>query len=260
MEYFEIALVLITVFSLSWGAYEDIKSRLAPDKIWIIQIGLSIPFLIIWFTQNQDFIARALVVSNIILGVIIAFVFAYLGAFGGGDSKALIATSISSPILLSFHEFTGAVLMPSIFFFLVNMFILFIIFALFLLIYNLSTIRTFGPLFGETSGNMGQKISILISGRRLAKDKVENLRFEDPAEKLEEEWHLWTPLFDTEMLDDDEFERIEKEQRKEAWENIRYTERTYLWTRPQPPGLVFFVIAYILLLIFGSPALVFYIL
>ncbi len=251
---YELWLSVLTLICLVWASIEDIKNRLVPDKIWLIQIGIAIPLLIAWYNSNTDFIDRAIVITNIILGFVFGFTFLYFGAFGGGDSKALIAMSISSPFLYTIVEYEALVFMPPIFFFIVNLFVCFIILALILFVMNMMSIRKFGPLFGETNGGIGSKISILFSGRRLARDQIENLKHEDPAERFNGAWFLYTPLFET-PLEDDEYEIIEREARAKAWEDISNSARTYLWTRPQPPGLVLFIFAYLYMLIFGSPAL-----
>ena len=146
--------------------------------------------------------------------------------------------------------------MPPIFFFLGNMFVFFLLFALMLLVFNLFQIRTYGPLFSETNGTFGSKLAIIFSGRRVPRNSVENLKHEDPAEIFEGYWRLHTPILER-PLEDEEYEKIEKEAREKAWEDIQASTRTYLWTRPQPPGLVFFVLGYLSLIIFGSPFLAF---
>lgn len=250
----ELILSLTTIICLAWAAIEDIKNRLVPDKIWIIQILIAAIGLFFWFGDNIGFIERIVVISNIILGIVLGFAFVSFGAFGGGDGKALIATSISSPFLYTFAKVDQTLFMPPIFFLLTNMFFFFLLFAIMLLINNIYSINKMGPLFSETSGSLLTKFSILISGRRTKRENVEYLMHEDPAEILDGAWKLHTPLF-SEPLTDEEYEKIEKETRNKVWNDIQAGKRTYLWTRPQPPGLVFFVLAYLSWIIFGSPLL-----
>lgn len=251
-------LIVITVVCLVWATIEDVRKRIVPDKIWLIQICCSIPFLVIWYINNNNFIARVIVLSNIILGFIIAIVFLYAGGWGGGDSKGLIAISISSPISFSlWSPKLSVAIVPPIFYFMVNLFLCFLSLALIFLVQNFYSIREFGPLFSETNGKFGSKISILLSGRRIAREKVENLKFEDPAEIFDGAWYLYTPLFE-EVLDDEEYQIKEKEARDKAWSHISQSNRSYLWTRPQPPGLLLFLIAYVCLILVGSPGELFF--
>jgi hypothetical protein len=132
-----------------------------------------------------------------------------------------------------------------------------LIFTFSLFIINLVQIRKFGPLFGETSGSFFAKFNVLISARRLEANRIAQLKHEDPAEIYDEEnWKLHTPLF-MEPMEDEEFERMEKQAREQAVTDVEKTQRTYLWTRPQPPGLIFLTLGYVSWVIFGSPLALF---
>ena len=102
------------------------------------------------------------------------------------------------------------------------------------------------------------KLAILISGRRVSADVIKTLTHDDPAEKYEDDtWRLYTPLF-TEAMEDDEYEKIETKNRETAYQNAKETSRSYLWVRPQPPGLVFLLLAYVYWILLGSPILYFF--
>ena len=142
---------------------------------------------------------------------------------------------------------------PSIIYILGNMVIGFILFAVILFFYNLIAIKYYGPLFNETSGSLLQKINVMISSRRISSSEVASLKHEDPAEIYTNGlWVLFTPIFQS-PLDDEAYEKIETEAREQAANDVKVSNRSYLWVRPQPPGLVFIMFAYIFWIIFGSP-------
>ena len=253
VETVEYLWMLITIPALLIGSYFDIRDRLIPDKIWLIQLFAGLFTLIWWGSTTNDL--GLIVYINIVLGLIFGLVFFMLGAFGGADSKAIIVLAISSPIKFSFTimAFDGDEIFPSIFFMLTNFMVIFIIFALILLIYNISSRSKFGSLFGETGGSRMQKFNVLFSSYRVSPDKLLTMEHYDPVEKVvDDEWVLHTPLFEA-PVDDDTWEKQTKIAREKAIKDSIKTERSYLWIRPQPPGLVFILVAYLFWVFIGSP-------
>lgn len=257
----EIAWAGLTIFCLVWASIEDLKHRLVRDKIWLIQIlgGITIFF---WWTSisvPSDLILMAVI--NITLAIILAYLFFVVGSLGGGDSKAIIAIAVSSPIAISSNLNKSSIpFFPPILYILANMMLGLLIFTFLLLILNIIQIRRFGPLFSETSGSVLSKINVLISARRIPIEQIVHLKHEDPAEIYENnKWKLYTPVFQ-EPLEDEEYERVEKEARENAIRNTENTERSYLWVRPQPPGIIFLTLGYIYWVFIGSPLALFFVL
>lgn len=256
----ENAFVIISLFCLIWASYEDLKHRLVPDKIWLVQIVFALPFLVIWFIDYANFLMRMVAILNLVFSFILAIVFFMLGSFGGGDSKAIIALSFTTPVYLiglSLGNVSNES-MPAVLGILTNMLLFILVFALVLLLRNLKSKSKYGGLFSETSASVMGKLAILISGRRVPADVIINLTHDDPAEKYEDEiWSLHTPLF-SEQMEDDEYEKMEIENRENAHQQAKETSRSYLWVRPQPPGLVFLLLGYIYWIFLGSPILYFF--
>ncbi len=254
------AFVIISLFCLIWASYKDLKNRLVPDKIWLIQIALALPFLVIWFIDYANFLMRMVAILNLVFSFILAIVFFMLGSFGGGDSKAIIALSFTTPAYLigiSLIEVSSESI-PAILGILTNMLLFILVFALILLFLNLKSASKYGGLFSETSGSFMGKLAILISGRRVPAEVINTLTHDDPAEKYEDDtWSLYTQLF-AEQMEDDEYEKMETENREIAYQNAKETSRSYLWVRPQPPGLVFLFLGYIYWIFLGSPILYFF--
>lgn len=252
---YEILWCLSSIFFLTIASIQDWKSRLISDKIWLTQLIVSIILYYSWYSSEAKPQAKLLSIINILMTVIFAFSFFYFGAFGGADSKALIVLMINSPIAYSFSliKSNSRIPYPSIMFLLFNMFIFFLLFAFFLMFLNIYQIRKYGPLFKETRGSIPQKLNALFSCRRIPRQEIASIKFHDPVEILEANyWKLHTPIFEG-PLDDEEFEKREKEIRETAIINVDESEKQYLWMRPQPPGLIFILLAQIMWIFVGSP-------
>lgn len=252
---YEIYWVLVTIVPLLIASYYDFKNRLVPDKIWLIQIALGIGIYSFWILSNPKFLDILLSIINFFLSFIIALVVFYLGAFSAADSKALISVSISSPLYFTLVDpyFILDVEFPAIIPYMVNFYIFFILFAIFLFTNNMISIFKYGSLFSETSGTIFDKIGALISGRRIPREKIKNLKHEDPAEKyIDGKWKLYLPTFQ-EILDDEEYFKREEKAKREVIQAIENSDRTYLWTRPQPPGIIFLFLGYVSMIVLGSP-------
>ncbi len=251
--------ILLSIIPLSVGAYLDIRDRLVPNKVWLIQ-GILGLLVLIWYSVDLSFIQIIYIVINIIIGFLFGFVSFITGAMGGADAKAIIVLSISSPFyFIKLFPWKTVTLIPPIFFIVINMGITLLIFALLMLLYNLYSIKKMGPLFQGTSGGILSKINVLISAYRIDQINMDNMKHKDPVEEYSEEngWELSTSVF-TAPMDDEEFEKVEREARERAIETVKITGKKFLWVRPQPPGLVFLLIAYIYWLLLGSPATIFF--
>ena len=245
----------ITLTILILTSFEDYKNRLIPDKYWAILIGLALPSYIYWVSQLASSDEKIVSIINIILSIIIAFILFFLGSFGGGDSKALIVLSLTTPItregfnfwFLDFDPF------PSILAILLFILVYFLAFALFLLMRNIFEIRIYGGLFRHTGGSFLDKFNTLLSSRRVHKSKFSGLKHSDPAEiYLLNKWILYAPVFHG-PVEDDEAIKLEKELREQVIDDASTTEREYIWFRPQPAGLIAITLAYLSWILLGSP-------
>jgi hypothetical protein len=242
----------LTSLCLLWAAIEDIKHRIVPDKVWLIQISLGIVIFFKWLNEVDSYNRKLIAVINILMGISFFFI-TFLGGFmGGGDSKAILAISISSPMVFGLEE-SELPDFPAILHILTNMGCMLLMFGFILLLINLIQRGKYGPLFSETSGTILSKLYVLLSGHRVVSERLSDLEHEDPLEVFEnDQWKLHTPIF-VEQLEDEEFEKMEREARIKAAEDAQSTNRSYLWVRPQPPGMVFFLLGYLLWVFIGSP-------
>jgi hypothetical protein len=261
---FEIKYVFLTItlVCLIWATYEDIKHRLIPDKISMILIFVSLPFFVYWFINDASFTMRLDALMNLLISFIMGMLFYWVGAFGGGDSKIIIALGFSTPFYFNEQSLgnvsSNVLVPPPIASIMTNYLIFVLVFSLALLITNLVSISKYGRLFSETNGSIIGKIGLLISGRRVTTEMVKTLIHDDPAEIYEEgNWKIHAPLF-SESLEDEEYEVLEKKNREIAYKNAKETSRPYIWVRPQPPGLVYFLLGYIYWVLFGSPFISFF--
>lgn len=254
MDFFFIGWLFLSLFCLIIASYFDLKQRWIPDKLWLFQISLGIIIDVIWFLSNNNFLLKISAVINISFGLIIGLIVLIFGFMGGGDSKAIFALSISTPIPINYFGVIDNIRINlAIIQILFNMIFGILIFALFLLVFNLLSIRYKGPLFSETSGSYLAKFMILITSRRVDLEHLEALKHEDPIERyIDEKWMLSHQIFQ-QLLDDEEYNAMEHKMKLEAIQNFKSTNRTYLWVRPQPPGLVFILFGYIIFILFGSP-------
>ncbi|GAG45937.1 unnamed protein product, partial [marine sediment metagenome] len=95
---------LLTSLCLLWAAIEDLKHRIVPDKVWLIQISLGLILFYRWFSEVNSYNRKLMAEINILTGISF-FIITFLGGFlGGADSKAILAISISSPMAFGLEE------------------------------------------------------------------------------------------------------------------------------------------------------------
>ena len=259
--FLEAGLAGISILSLLINAYFDLKTRYALDKVWVFQIVSSSSLLLMYgfFVQPYTFLMFLTIILNILVSLIIALLFFYLGAWGGGDSKALIALSFSTPFIFTFipNVWGVAKTHPPVLLFLVNVIIALGILMLILVLRNLLNRRKFNGWFHESSYKFSEKLRLMVTARQIQTHRIETEIHYDPAEVFENNsWKSHLP-FSMEQLTDEEFEKFEKEARLTAYKNAVKTNRTFIWSRYQNPGLVSFYFAYMLLLLVGSPYVLF---
>lgn len=248
----EILLTIITLVSLLVASYQDIQTRSVHDGVWLVQIVLSLLLLLIYIFAVEP-LSFAIAVTfglNISFAILLAIVSYIFGLFGAGDSLAIIALGISIPWIFSFIPRipTAFVFFPPIPLIIFNM--IFGVFAVILFIFgrNIRNYSKFGGWFNESRFSVLAKLRLLITCTQVPVTSITAQQFADPAEIYEnEQWHVYLP---TSMESGElcELQTKEERQRQLCQQNATITNRSYLWMRPQIPGLPIFLFAFILFL------------
>jgi preflagellin peptidase FlaK len=135
----DITRLIVGTIILFYASYTDIKTRRAPNVLWLIigfigAILLLIQYFTIGFGENTNY----LIFIPIMIGLVY-LLFQLRLIFGGADAKALMAIAILVPIepeIFQFPIWNGS-LMPASWFIFSNSIILFLFIPLSLLIYNI---------------------------------------------------------------------------------------------------------------------------
>jgi hypothetical protein len=252
-------LVAITLVHLFIAMLQDINNRIISDKIWVSQISLSVLIILIGYLFGEiSNLEIILSVVNVIIGFVFGLLFFYIGAWGGGDTKALWAISFSNPFVFKFIPVVEPYqYFPPIFPLIFNMIFGIILYVMILLVYNLyNRLVKFSDLYSEGADfSFFQKISLLITGFQIEPKNIRDTSKFDPAEEFDTVENKWTPklsLF-SEVLTDEEWDKKELELKKLAREYGLKQNRNYIWVRYQLPGLVPIFLGYCYWLVAGSP-------
>ncbi|HDO19556.1 MAG TPA: A24 family peptidase [Thermoplasmatales archaeon] len=128
--------LIIGATVLGYACYTDLKTRMAPNILWIIMGGAGVILLIVqYLTGNiQNWIY--LVFIPIIIGLV--YVLFYVGLiFGGADAKAIMALAILNPFWPSVFNFPlHTSLMPFSWTIFSNSIIIFLLMPPSFLVYN----------------------------------------------------------------------------------------------------------------------------
>ncbi len=256
MQFFcELLFASITFIALTVGAIQDILTRYTSNKIWIIQ-GASGFILLIICGIIEPYTPLELIGIglNIAFAVFFGFLFLLIGAWGAGDTKALFALGISSPIVFSFikMEIPPQLSLVPLFLIIANFVYAIAILIFTNLIWNLLSLRKFGNWFKETNASIFIKLVTVLTAVQIPLDKLKVESFLDPIETFNEKWHIEFSIFNDYNQDDEILEQQEKKLRKDIREKADETGRKYIWVRPQIPGLVIFWLSYIIWIFFGS--------
>ncbi len=260
MEYIcEILLAALTFICLTIGCYQDVKTRYTSNKLWAIQgIGSAILLIACGVISPYSFLEIFGIVLNVLFALFFGFLFLYLGAWGGGDSKAMMVLGISSPFVFSFIPMDIPLqfsLVP-LFLILFNMLPAMLLILVITLGYNLISIGAKGV--GLPQGSFVQKLIILITAFPIKPERLTGDSFLDPVEVFEnDDWHADAPVFGQFDEEDEVLERRERERRNEVRNQALAMKKAYVWVRPQIPGLLLFWIAYVIWLFYGSIGLPF---
>ena len=124
---------------LSYASFTDIKTRRAPNTLWIVMGGLGVILLLIQFFSPQGFGSQTLYL--IFIPIMIAMVYLFFQMrliFGGADAKALMALAILVPITPSINSYPlFESVMPFSWVIFSNSIVLFLVIPLSLLFYNI---------------------------------------------------------------------------------------------------------------------------
>jgi preflagellin peptidase FlaK len=135
----DITRLIVGVVVLSYASYTDIKTRRASNILWVIMGSIgAILLLIQFFTIGFGDKINYLIFIPIMIGFVY-LLFQMRLIFGGADAKALFAIAILVPIEPNISQFPiwSGSLMPSSWFIFSNSVIIFLLFPISLLIYNL---------------------------------------------------------------------------------------------------------------------------
>ena len=136
----DITRLIVGIAILSYASYTDIKTRRASNILWLIMgsiggILLLIQYSTIGFGDKINYL--------IFIPIMIGFVYLLFQMrliFGGADAKALMAIAILVPLEPTISQFPlwNGSLMPSSWYIFSNSVIIFLLFPLSLLIFNLA--------------------------------------------------------------------------------------------------------------------------
>ncbi len=246
-----IILFSIHLLALAIATVYDIKYRIIPDKTWGLLLLSSAILLSYEFLANTyDVVFFILYAVNAFFGLFIGLTMFYTGAWGGADSKAIMTIGITYPYI----PFLSSCSVPPILILSVNFLFVIILVVFGFVGYNLiDQVLSKENLFQNVEGTFGQKIIALVSGFKETPERLLNSKFLEPLEKQEDGfWVLSAQLFQ-EIFDDDELARMKKKVAQQAIES----NRNKIWVRPQPPGILFLLVAFMLSAFLGNPLLEF---
>jgi prepilin signal peptidase PulO-like enzyme (type II secretory pathway) len=254
--------VIQAIFSLICliiGSFYDWRDREVPNKLWLVQISGGFVLLFSYFIIDDPH--TLFVLGNVFIGSFIGITMFAIGAWGGADSKAIIALSISSPSISILLVDTSNYLydyFPAILFILFNFLIILLLFAFSLIIGGLISSFKY-VLFEQPNLSFSDKIALLMSCIKidqLSIESVTNVDFVEQFDDEENEWLIKLSLFmpeEEEELDlavrQEEFAKL----RKEVFEKAVETKKKAIWVRLQPPGIVFMFVGYLMWITIGSP-------
>jgi archaeal preflagellin peptidase FlaK len=129
---------IVGVLILSYASYTDIKTRRAPNILWVIMGSIGGVFLIIQYMLT-GFSNQLMYLVFIPIMMFLMYVLFQMGLiFGGADAKALMALAILVPVLPNLYGFPLAFsFMPYSWVIFSNSVVLFLALPLSLFTYNL---------------------------------------------------------------------------------------------------------------------------
>ncbi len=216
---------IVGIFILAFASYTDIKTRKAPNILWVIMGAIGGSFLIIQYFL-MDLSGQIYYLLFIPIMILIMYVlFQIRLIFGGADAKALMALAILVPFVPTIYQFPLTIsFMPYSWVIFSNSVFLFLILPLSLLIYNLMR------------GNMVFPQCFL--GYKMLVDEAKH-RFVWPLEKIVNGKRKF--IYKSSSIDSDEvYSSFEKEGIKE------------LWVTPKVPFMIPLLFGFIAAFLFGD--------
>lgn len=193
---------LVGILILGFASYTDIKTRKAPNVLWITMGSLGACFLIVQYFL-MDLSSQIIYLLFIPIMIAIMYVlFQIKLIFGGADAKALMALAILVPLIPSMFQFPlSPTIMPFSWVIFSNSVVLFLILPFSLLLYNL------------IQGNI--VFPYCFIGYKISANKARN-HFVWPLEKIENHQRkfLYKP---SKINEDDIYETFIKEGINDIW-------------------------------------------
>jgi preflagellin peptidase FlaK len=89
--------VVVGSLILLYACYSDLKSRSVANEVWLLMIAVGIPIALYnFYLSGIPFLIR--LGFSLLFTFLLAYLFFYLGLFGGADAKALISIAILIPM------------------------------------------------------------------------------------------------------------------------------------------------------------------
>jgi preflagellin peptidase FlaK len=221
----DIVRFIVGIIILSYASYTDIKTRRAPDMLWII---MSIIGAILLLTQYLT-IGFENIMILLFIPIMIGFIYLLFQMrllFGGADAKAIMALTILLPLQPNIYDLPiwGQSFMPASWTVFVNSLIIFLFIPIFLLIYNL------------TQRNI--KLPHALLGYKMKLQKAKE-KFVWPLEKIQDgktKLIIRPKEFDT----------------KEEYNEFEKLGITEIWVTPKIPFMIPLLLGFICTFIFGD--------
>ncbi len=159
-----LARITLITSTMIYASYQDWVSREIDDKVWIVGGGIGATLTGVDLALSWSLMKLILTVMSIGLSTGLAFMFYYMGLYGGADAKAIAAISASLPIYyppLGLHPFTGLAS-------LTNGLIISLILPITFLLYNIYRIIKGDNIFkGFEHESRWRKAAAIIFGTRV---------------------------------------------------------------------------------------------
>jgi len=141
----EILWITFNLACLGLAGYFDWRTRIIPDKIWLIQLLGGLIFFLIWYLDNTSRFLVLIAIVNVLFGILFTLLLIFTGAMAGGDIKGFFTLSISYPVFMTYFEpiFSADPIIPPFFVIIINFFSISIYYLYRTTFYTYITIDTF---------------------------------------------------------------------------------------------------------------------
>ncbi|MCS7146062.1 MAG: A24 family peptidase [Nitrososphaerota archaeon] len=107
VEYLNIFNAATLLLTLSYASYQDLKTRLVDDWVWLACASITAPVTV--FTVLLGHVDLFLAAVSIIMTAVLSVLFYVVGLYGGADAKGLIVIGLAYPLSMfgyRYHPFT----------------------------------------------------------------------------------------------------------------------------------------------------------